>query len=233
MLSLPAQFCQPQRRCWPPACAAVKKGAPPPVKPRPAASTDPALGEGFTFGSQHVFLVDTQAAVSAMVGVLQRSSVLAVDLEGVELGERGGKLSLIQLVTEDAPDVIFLMDVTVLGDAAFSTASVGDAPVSLRELFEDTRTELLLWDCRSDASALLHYHGVGLGAVVDLQLLEIASRLMTGRRPAFVSGLGKIVDATGHGGLGEKDKRRMAAIKAKAKALFAPESGGAWGSGHL
>ena len=70
----------------------------------------------------HVYLIDSPAKVAAMISSLSSERVLAVDAEGVDLGAKGGELSIIQLVGQSKPTDVYLVDVTNLGEKAFSCA---------------------------------------------------------------------------------------------------------------
>ena len=63
---------------------------------------------------------------------------------------------------------VYLLDITTLGQAAFSGG--------LRELLEGERCEKLMFDCRNDSDILQHKHQVKLANVLDLQLLEVVHR---------------------------------------------------------
>lgn len=82
--------------------------------------------------------------------------VLAVDVEGIDLG-RHGQISLVQIAT---PTQCFVLD--VLGKSA------DDALVQwLRSVLEDSSITKIIHDCRMDADALLHCLGIHLCNVHD------------------------------------------------------------------
>lgn len=62
----------------------------------------------------------------------------------------------------------------VLGKEAFTTATKDNK--TLKSLFEDQNITKYLWDVRNDADALWALYQVSLSGVVDVQLLENASR---------------------------------------------------------
>ena len=84
----------------------------------PAAATE-AVSK-VTKDGVHVYLVDSPATVAEMILSLSNERVLAVDAEGVDLGAKNGELSIIQLVGESKPTAVYLVDVTTLGERAFS-----------------------------------------------------------------------------------------------------------------
>ena len=133
-------------------------------------------------------LVDEESGVSAMVRDLQdyiqrhpRDALIAVDLEGVDLGT-DGTLCLMQLAT---PDQLYLFDVAVYKDGI---------PPGLRKILEDPHVTKLMHDCRKD-SAMLSQHNIRLDGVFDSQVADILIRRnMTGQMPAYVRGLSLVLE---------------------------------------
>ena len=76
---------------------------------------------------------------------------------------------------------IYLVDITVLRDRAFSTPS-SSSQLTLRRLLESHDVPKVLWDCRSDSDALYPHYGISLASVLDLQLLECYGRRSGDRR---------------------------------------------------
>ena len=148
-------------------------------------------------------------------------NAIAIDLEGVSLG-RSGEVCILQISTDRHNAPIWLFDVTRLGGALFE----GEA--SLAALLRSAALEKLFFDCRSDVNALFHHYGVRPANVLDLQLLDVAQRKLMGVACNKVSGLGFICDRTPHARLSFAEKGRLAAVKAAALALFAPEAGGSY-----
>jgi exonuclease 3'-5' domain-containing protein 1 len=99
---------------------------------------------------------------------LQTSSTLILDCEGVNLGQRGGSLSLITLrTTSPSLEQTYLIDVVQL------------SPAALQPVFDILRSHRVLkvtFDGRMDFSALYHGHGIELQSVLDLQLMDVVSR---------------------------------------------------------
>lgn len=201
-----------------------------PARATPAAAPAPSLPGPAMFGPLRVYVLDAPEHVAALVTLLRGSPAVALDLEGVSLGDDGGRLSLLTLVDSRDGAAVFLVDITTLQGLAFATPAADDDAWTLATLLGAPAPRKLMWDCRSDATALLHGHGVRLGGVDDLQLHHTAHRVCSGSVPSFVSGLGKVLDLApaAVSGLGESDRRQMASIKAKAKRLFAPEMGGSY-----
>ena len=175
-----------------------------------------------------VFLVDTPDKLAACLAELGKHSVLALDLEGVNLGARDGEVALLQLSTgRHSP--VFLVDVCRLGAAAFGEPGIDG---SLRSLLEAPTRVKLCWDLRSDSSALFRAFGIRLGGVVDLQLDDVAGRLLSappGRAVDKVSGLGFVLERTGMARLQPHEQARVRCVKEAAVQLFSPELGGGYG----
>lgn len=68
-----------------------------------------------------------------------------------------------------------LIDVLALGKEAFATASNNGK--TLKSILEDPNIPKCAWDVRNDADALWALYDVGLASVIDIQLLENASRV--------------------------------------------------------
>lgn len=103
--------------------------------------------------------------------VLSTSKVIFMDCEGVELGVRGGSLSILSLGTfpRDSPQnlVIYLIDVATLSDARLR---------STFDLLATRNITKVVWDGRMDYSALYHDYGVQMKNVIDLQIVDVLSR---------------------------------------------------------
>lgn len=93
-------------------------------------------------------------------------------------------VSLITILVHQLQQIVIL-DVLALGYTAFTTLS--DAGETLQSLLEDPSYTKYFWDVRGAADALWAHYEVGLDGVVDIQLLENASR-RTGRDKEFLAG---------------------------------------------
>jgi len=117
-------------------------------------------------------LCDVDAVLTEALPNIRASSALILDCEGVNLGERGGSLSLINLkTTHPSLSRTYLIDVVRLSSAA------------LQPIFDLLRSSSVLkvvFDGRMDFSALYHDYGVELQGVLDLQLVDVASRRVRG-----------------------------------------------------
>lgn len=117
-------------------------------------------------------LVRDIAELREFLSILSKSSALYLDIEGWNLS-RYGTVSIITILAHPSNQVK-LVDVSALGDLAFSTAS--EDSTTLQSILEDHSICKYIWDVRNDANALWFHYGVSLGGVTDLQLLENASR---------------------------------------------------------
>lgn len=163
-------------------------------------------------------IIDNVAKLQIMLSQLavyakEQKEVLFLDLEGINLG-RSGSVAIMQLMRPPSP-VVYLIDVHVLGEKAFSTSIA--AGITLKSMLESKELFKVFFDVRNDSDALHAHFGVKLNGVIDLQLLEFATRSPRGR---FLSGLAKCINFD----LPYSSER--SAIKEKGLRLFAPEKGG-------
>eukprot|EP00171_Calliarthron_tuberculosum_P008685 IDg8685t1 len=90
------------------------------------------------------------AAARAATRELRRHAMIGVDLEGVMLSRTGS----IELVQASCPGHVYLFDVS--GPLASEMFDRG----GLRELLQHPMSLKVVHDCRHDADALWHQHGV-------------------------------------------------------------------------
>ncbi|KAK4544147.1 hypothetical protein LTR36_004645 [Oleoguttula mirabilis] len=116
---------------------------------------------------------------------------LFLDLEGIKLG-RYGSISIISLyvLARDAgsPGTVYLVDVHRLGQTAFLTPN--SRLTSLKTILESRAIPKVIFDVRNDSDALFAHYRISVAGIVDLQLMELASR--RGSRD-FVAGLAKCI----------------------------------------
>lgn len=149
---------------------------------------------------------------------------LYFDVEGINLS-RHGSVSIIELyhqppsLPENAHT--YLIDVHTLGFLAFSTPSAEG--LSLKSILESPMTPKVFFDVRTDSDAMYGHFGIRLAGIIDLQLMEVASR---SRSKTHLKGLGNCIlhDL----GLGKDEKQTVEATKAKGILLFAPDKGGSY-----
>lgn len=117
-------------------------------------------------------LVGSISELRKFLAVLSKSSALYLDIEGLNLS-RHGTVAIITVLAHPSNEAR-LIDVSALGALAFSTES--DNGKTLRSILEDRTICKYIWDVRNDANALWFHYGVRLCGIVDVQLLENASR---------------------------------------------------------
>ncbi|KAJ6615831.1 ribonuclease H-like domain-containing protein [Mycena sp. CBHHK59/15] len=172
-------------------------------------------------------LVDTIPLLRLCLSEIGDAKSLAVDLEGVALC-RSGKLCIIQLKATGG-DTIWLIDVVVLGAAAFEESDAHGH--SLKAILESSSIRKVFYDVRNDSDALLNLFGITLENVFDLQLLELAvcSSNPIGRRPIpprFLNGLKASLEIYVAPLKSAEVIRTWARVKEAGLQLFAPERGG-------
>ncbi|KAF4618500.1 hypothetical protein D9613_009781 [Agrocybe pediades] len=167
-------------------------------------------------------LVDTIPLLEACIKdvTAPENTKLAVDLEGVDLC-RNGRVSIIQLFAKNS-DIIWLVDVTVLGRLAFEHKDASTNDCSLKDVLESTNIVKLLYDVRNDADALYNLYQVDMKNTYDLQLLEVASRRALRLRVKFICGLAKAMTTY------LSPPSSVTQIKEDGVALFRPEKGGSF-----
>lgn len=112
---------------------------------------------------------------------------LYIDLEGNNLC-RYGTVSIMQVFV--APhNHVYLLDITALGEKAFSTET-GDC-MTLRSVLESSSIPKAFFDVRNDSDALYSHFNISLAGVVDIQLMEIATRRSNLR---CVNGLARCIE---------------------------------------
>lgn len=118
-------------------------------------------------------LVSSTRELSEFLGTIPPRCTLYLDLAGDNVS-RQGKISLITVLIHQLQQ-IHIIDVLSLGNVAFTTTS--DSGASLKSILEDSSTTKWFWDIRNNADALWAHYEIDLAGVLDIQLLENASRL--------------------------------------------------------
>lgn len=118
-------------------------------------------------------LCDSVTSIAVAVSALSSSPTIILDCEGLNLGARGGTLSIIILrtTTTTSPARTFLLDVLQLSQSQLQ-------PVYA--LLSSPFITKLVFDGRMDYSALYHECGIELRNVLDLQLADVVSRGLRG-----------------------------------------------------
>ncbi|KAJ4291125.1 hypothetical protein N0V90_010323 [Kalmusia sp. IMI 367209] len=183
---------------------------------------------------------------------------LYIDLEGVSLS-RHGSVSILTLYDRSTPTNVYLIDVHTLGALAFTTpAAAGECPksndktceydmanldvemedvdnppvVTLHSILESDSIPKVFFDVRNDSDALFAHFGIKLQGIIDLQLMELATRGGSGRfsdplhRRDHVNGLAKCIQYGA--GLSFENRKQVQVIKDRGTNLFAPERGGSY-----
>lgn len=128
--------------------------------------------------------ITTPSALEAFLSLITPSSSLYLDLEGKSLS-REGTLTLITILLHPQ-NTVFIIDVLTLGQSTFTVGKP-----NLKSVLEDATIPKYIWDCRNDADALKAHFDVGLAGVLDIQLMEMATRW---RAKTYLGGLAKSVE---------------------------------------
>ncbi|KAJ5547543.1 hypothetical protein N7513_001902 [Penicillium frequentans] len=168
--------------------------------------------------------VDTEAKIATLVGRLQNLPTeppsLYIDVEGVNLS-RHGSISILQIYVLPLEET-YLVDIHSLQEKAFlQTAS--DNGQTLLGILESPNIPKVFFDVRNDSDALFHHFNVKLAGIIDLQLMELATRYFSRR---YVNGLAKCIERDAC--LTTLETRCWKASKEKGLELFAPERGGSY-----
>jgi exonuclease 3'-5' domain-containing protein 1 len=168
-------------------------------------------------------IVDTVELVRDLVAQIEsvvQKPLIFIDLEGVNLS-RDGVIAIMQILVPPNP-VVHLIDIYTLGKEAFDTS--GPGAQTLRGILESRDYPKVFFDVRNDSDAMYSHYQISLGGVIDLQLLEFASRSQKGR---FIKGLAKCISEDGS--LGWTAYQKWQRTKDEGQRLFAPEKGGNYG----
>ncbi|KAF9639095.1 putative Exonuclease 3'-5' domain-containing protein 1 [Lasiodiplodia theobromae] len=102
----------------------------------------------------------------------ETSSTIYANLEGIKLG-RKGSISIISLFVPSLGRV-YHVDLISLGDAVLSTEPASGT--SLKTILESPAIKKMFFDVRNDSDALFAHHQISLRGVIDVQLMELATR---------------------------------------------------------
>lgn len=175
-------------------------------------------------GASTSTLTDTAPALSAVVdsliGLPTEPPSLYVDLEGVNLS-RHGTISILQLYIHPTKKT-YLIDVLSLQEKCFSTP--GESGQTLKDILESETIPKVFFDVRNDSDALYSHFHIELAGVLDLQLMELATRRHYPKK--CVKGLAKCIEHDAP--LSALEKQAWAQTKEIGRRLFAPEMGGSY-----
>ncbi|EME88879.1 uncharacterized protein MYCFIDRAFT_149452 [Pseudocercospora fijiensis CIRAD86] len=125
-----------------------------------------------------ISLVDTTEKVSELVRFINESAAshtdepsFYFDCEGENLGRHG----TVTLLAIYVPDLLraFVVDLQELDGNALTTEGQGE---SLKTIFESPKILKGVFDCRGDGEALFAHYNLNLDGIVDVQLMEAATR---------------------------------------------------------
>ncbi|ETN43949.1 uncharacterized protein HMPREF1541_11080 [Cyphellophora europaea CBS 101466] len=145
--------------------------------------------------------------------------LIFIDLEGENLS-RHGSIAIVSVLIPPNP-TIYLLDVHELQSRAFDTAAAGG--LTWRSILESEEHPKVFFDVRNDSDALYSHFSIALRGVVDLQLLEFATRPGRGR---YVKGLSKCILESSFLSAEERSSWRRG--KDEGIKQFAPEHGGTY-----
>jgi exonuclease 3'-5' domain-containing protein 1 len=140
-------------------------------------------------------LVDDEKSLLEFLGIIDSVENFKIDLfadaEGSSQHSRHHKLNAIPLkmVSENQR---WLLDPVTLGDKVFHTRSPTGRKRTLKEIFEDESVLMVWFDVRSDADSTYGNYKVRLGGVIDLQIMEMATR---SSRPFYRHGLDRCISS--------------------------------------
>jgi exonuclease 3'-5' domain-containing protein 1 len=140
--------------------------------------------------------VNSTAAISALVDTLTNLPTnppsIYVDLEGIELS-RTGSISLISILVQPTLSRrhAYLVDIYTMGSIAFTTT--GLLKKTLKAILESPDISKVFFDVRNDSDALYAHFAISLQGIIDVQLMELASRGPFASRKC-VNGLGRCID---------------------------------------
>lgn len=117
-------------------------------------------------------VIYSSAELKIFLSSIRPDSAIYLDLDGKTLS-RHGTLTLATILIQPQ-NVTRVVDVLSIGKSTFDIES--DEGTSLRSILEDPGILKGVWDVRNDADALWSHFQVKLAGVVDIQLLENASR---------------------------------------------------------
>lgn len=168
-------------------------------------------------------IIDTPADLASLLPTLKdlpaHPPSLYLDLEGTNLC-RHGRISIIELFVLPQQHV-YLIDVHVLGDEAFTTASPDGC--TLKTILESPKIPKAFFDVRNDSDALCALFQIKLAGIQDIQLIENAAR---SSHRKYVNGLAKCIEKDASMTLAQKLVWK--AVKEQGKKLFDPQLGGSY-----
>lgn len=166
-------------------------------------------------------MIDTVDKIRDLVETIENAGdpFLYVDLEGFNLS-RDGTIAILQILVAPSPQV-YLVDVYQLQRDAFETPGSGGQ--TLKSIFKSGTIPKVFFDVRRDSDALFAHYGVDLNCVIDVQLLEYATRDWRGD---YLNGLARCIKEDAR--LTRSETERCTDVKEAGRSLFAPEEDGSY-----
>ena len=162
---------------------------------------------------------DIITVIENLMSQQQQPPSLYFDLEGVNLS-RQGSISILQIYV--APQKrTYLVDICKLGSDAFDT--IDEHGRTLRFILESPSIAKVFFDVRNDSDALFSHFKISLAGIVDLQVMEYATRAF---KKQFVNGLAKCIERDLN--LSYTEHTECQRVKEAGLKLFAPERGGSY-----
>lgn len=142
---------------------------------------------------------------------------LYFDLEGIRLG-RLGSISLVLLYV--GPQLMtYIIDVHILGRGAFFTTNCTGN--SLKGILESPKIPKVFFDIRNDSDALYSQYRIYVNGIIDVQLLELATR---NEAKELVAGLARCIEKDST--LSGVAKQLWQRTKEDGRRLYDPQKGG-------
>lgn len=167
-------------------------------------------------------VIDTKDLVRDVVDEIYNRDtqpLIFIDQEGQDLG-RHGTIAIMQILAPPDPTV-YLLDIHVLGRRAFDTS--GTCNLTWANILESVQYVKVFFDVRNDSDALFNNFQIDLHGIIDVQLLELASRPGQGR---FLKGLAKCISENSSISLRQYLEWRK--TKNDGALMFTPEKGGSY-----
>jgi DNA polymerase I-like protein with 3'-5' exonuclease and polymerase domains len=147
--------------------------------------------------------------------LLKECNMIAIDIEGVDLGRNDGSISLIQIAASE--DEVYCFDILALGEAVFSKKEY------LGEIMESDKILKLCYDCRIDGDVLRAKHKVEIHYAYDLQVLY--TFVFQPDTDPFLKGLQHALQKPGVMLCQNKFSEKVIQIKKEMKTAFLNERG--------
>lgn len=133
-----------------------------------------------------VVVTDLNIARDICQWIVSHFSLIAIDIEGVNWGEGGGQITLMQISTSE--EMVFCFDILALGDNAFSDKYLG-------QILKSEKIYKLCYDCRIDGDVLKTKFDINLRCVYDVQVLY--TFIFQKENDRYLKGLHYALDTSG------------------------------------